>query len=147
MTIQERFEHYEKYRGELEADICLLREMLGLDLPDPEGNLKDLGQLLKRLQSSLDFINNEHIEKRMEHAWMRFSQLSSLDWAIQSRPTREREILECLIVNRLTWDETADHLHIGRRTVQRLRRKAFDDLDQLMAEDPDFKALFSEEDA
>lgn len=125
MTIQQRFESYEKFRCELEADICALAGMLELSIPEPDGNLNELGQVLKQIQSSLDFVCDEQIEKRMEHARMRLSDLIKLDYAIRSRPPRQRDILYGLYVKRLSWQELEQELHISQMTISRDRNEAF----------------------
>lgn len=125
MTVQERFESYEKYRCELEADICALAGMLELSIPEPDGNLNELGQVLKQIQSSLDFVCDEQIEKRMEHAKMRIRELQMLDYAIRSRPQRQREILYGLYVRRLSWQELEQELHVSQMTISRDRNEAF----------------------
>lgn len=125
MTIQERFESYEKYKCELEADICILAGMLELSIPEPDGSLNELGQVLKQIQSSLDFVCDEQIEKRMEHARMRLRELQMLDFAIRSRPQRQREILHGLYVRRLSWQELEQELHVSQMTISRDRNEAF----------------------
>ena len=125
MTIQERFESYEKYRCELEADICALAGMLELSIPEPDGSLIELGQVLKQIQSSLDFVCDEQIEKRMEHARKRLRELMKLDCAIRSRPLRQRDILYGLYVRRLSWQELEQELHISQMTISRDRNEAF----------------------
>ncbi len=125
MTIQERFESYEKYRCELEADICALAGMLELSIPEPDGSLIELGKVLKQIQSSLDFVCDEQVEKRMEHARMRLQELMKLDYAIRSRQLRQRDILYCLYVRRLSWQELEQELHISQMTISRDRNEAF----------------------
>ncbi len=125
MTMQERFESYEKYRCELEADICALAGMLELSIPEPDGSLIELGQVLKQIQSSLDFVSDEQVEKRMEHARMRLRELMKLDYAIRSRPLRQRDILYGLYVRRLSWQELEQELHISQMTISRDRNEAF----------------------
>ncbi|MGI6545974.1 MAG: sigma factor-like helix-turn-helix DNA-binding protein [Fastidiosipilaceae bacterium] len=125
MTIQQRFESYERYRCELEADICALAGMLELSIPEPDGSLNELGQVLKQIQSSLDFVCDEEIEKRMEHARMRLRELMKLDCAIRSRPLRQRDILYGLYVRRLSWQELEQELHISQMTISRDRSEAF----------------------
>ena len=125
MTIQQRFESYERYRCELEADICALAGMLELSIPEPDGSLNELGQVLKQIQSYLDFVCDEEIEKRMEHARMRLRELMKLDCAIRSRPLRQRDILYGLYVRRLSWQELEQELHISQMTISRDRSEAF----------------------
>ena len=125
MTIKQRFESYERYRCELEADICALAGMLELSIPEPDGSLNELGQVLKQIQSSLDFVCDEEIEKRMEHARMRLRELMKLDCAIRSRPLRQRDILYGLYVRRLSWQELEQELHISQMTISRDRSEAF----------------------
>lgn len=134
MTIQERFEAYEMYRGELEADLCMLADVLHLDRVEPDGNINELGQMLKRIEASVDFTASESIEKRLEHARMRFKQLTLLEWAIRSRPKRQQEILRGLYVERLSWRELVDTLHISPMTVSRDRAQAFSDLKDVLTE-------------
>ena len=80
MTIEQRLKKYDRFRNELEADICTLSYMLNLNVIEPDGDLTQLNELLKRLQGSLDFVCDERIEERMAHARMRFRQLAT--WII-----------------------------------------------------------------
>lgn len=137
VTIQELFENNERYRGELEADICMLRDMLEQEMPEPDGALSELGQMLKHLQGCADFVNSEQVDFRLEHAYLRFRQLSFLEWAIKSRPKRQRMILQQLYVEKKSWQELERELHISQMTISRDRNKAFKDLEAEFLSWPD----------
>jgi DNA-directed RNA polymerase specialized sigma subunit len=61
----------------------------------------------------------------MEHAKMRIRELQMLDYAIRSRPQRQREILYGLYVRRLSWQELEQELHVSQMTISRDRNEAF----------------------
>ena len=134
MKIQEQFENYERYRGELEADLCMLADILHVEMPEPDGNTNVLGRMLRKIEASVDFVADDRIEKRLEHAKMRFKQLTLLEWAIRSRPRRQQEILYGLYVERLSWQELMDELHVSQMTISRDRKQAFTDLEKVLPE-------------
>ena len=142
MTIEQRLKKYDRFRNELEADICTLSYMLNLNLIEPDGDLTQLNELLKRLQGSLDFVCDERIEERMAHARMRFRQLATLDYLIRSCPTDERIALQSLFVDKLSWDETSSLLNVSRVTLHRIRRRALDRLEEKMKTDLSLSHLF-----
>lgn len=142
MTIEQRLKKYDRFRNELEADICTLSYMLNLNLIEPDGDLTQLNELLKRLQGSLDFVCDERIEERMAHARMRFRQLAALDYLIRICPRDERIALQSLFVDKLSWDETSSRLNVSRVTLHRIRRRALDRLEEKMKADLPLSHLF-----
>lgn len=134
MKIQEKFENYERYRGELEADLCLLADTLHLEIPEPDGDTNALGQILRKMEASVDFMTDERIEKRLEHAKICFEQLTFLDWAIRSRSKRQQRILQGLYVERLSWQELIEELHVSPMTISRDRKQAFLDIEKTLSD-------------
>ncbi len=143
--MEQLLDNYERFHNELEADLYLLQMMLQLDRQEPLGDTIELGAVLKYLRGCADFVNDETIDMRLEHAELRFRQLSYLDWMIKSLPIQEREIINGFICYDENWEDVARRLYISRATYYRLRQKAIATLEQKVERDPVFADLFQDE--
>ena len=79
VKIESILNNYELYRNELEADLCLLQNMLGLDAKEPGETIAELGQMLRFIKGCTDFMYDVRVEQRLEHAELRFKQIS-ISW-------------------------------------------------------------------
>lgn len=147
MKIEKLLENYELYKNELEADLYLLQMMLQQNMPDASGDTVELGKVLKHLKGCADFVNDAAVDNRLQHAEMRFRQLSYLEWLIKSLPNQEREILSRLILIGESWENVTDRLYISRATLYRLKQKATESLEQKVKQDPAYEDLFQDENA
>jgi DNA-directed RNA polymerase specialized sigma subunit len=145
MKIEKLLENYELYKNELEADLYLLQMMLQQNMPDASGDTVELGKVLKHLKGCADFVNDAAVDNRLQHAEMRFRQLSYLEWLIKSLPNQEREILSSLILIGESWENVTDRLYISRATLYRLKQKATESLEQKVKQDPAYEDLFQDE--
>lgn len=144
MRINELLSNYENYHNELEADLCLLQGMLQQDMPEPGGSLPELSFMLKKLSCCAEFTNNAIVDLRLQHAKLRMRQLSIAEWAINSRPERQRLILQGLYLEGKSWQELQLELHISQTTIARERNKALKDIQKELDTWPEIKNLMLE---
>lgn len=143
--IEKMLNNYERFQNELEADLDLLQRMLEQDMPDlSPGDTAALGKRLKQLKACADFVQNEEIDRRVEHAELRFRQLSYLDWMIKSRPQYEQEMIQTLWLEKLSVTQAAERLFISRSAVYRRKQKVLVGLDALIKENDWLLGLWDE---
>lgn len=144
MKIEQILDNYELYRNELEADLYLLQQMLSLDAKEHEGSTTELGQTLRFIKGCTDFISDSRIEQRLEHAELRFKQLSTLDWLIKSRSKEEQEIINALWIDGLSLANAAERFYISKSTMFRKKQNLLDSLESVLQDNLSFRELWNE---
>lgn len=142
--IEKILNNYERFQNELEADLDLLQRMLEQDMPDPSGDTAALGKKLKQLKACADFVQNEQVDRRVEHAELRLRQLSYLDWMIKSRPQNERDIIQALWIEKLSVTQAAERLFISRSAIYRRKQKVLAGMEALVKENDWLLGLWDE---
>jgi DNA-directed RNA polymerase specialized sigma subunit len=129
VKIESILNNYELYRNELEADLCLLQNMLGLDAKEPGETIAELGQMLRFIKGCTDFMYDVRVEQRLEHAELRFKQISMLDWLIRSRTMEEQKIINALYVEGLSLAKAAERFYISKSTMFRRKQNLLSSLE------------------
>ena len=97
-------------------------------------NLSDkTAQIAMNYRERLNQMNREwyeHLEWRLRCV---SDELDFFESAIRSLSGELSRVMACLVLDGLTWDATADLLHMSRANVGKLRKKAIVELDILYA--------------
>lgn len=142
--MEQLLNNYERYHNELEADLYLLQMMLQQDRPEPSGNTIELGVILNYLKGCADFVHDEVIDLRLNHAELRFRQLSYLDWMIKSRPQEEQEVIQALWFEKLSLAEAADKFYISKTSMHRRKQEILSSLEAFYQSNKTMQELWNE---
>lgn len=122
-NVKTLFENYHVIVGELEASLYVMSKYLELDMKEAS-----LAKQVKRINACAEFLDGDQFIQ-VELINKRYKEFCFLTWAIQSRPEKQRKILEGIYINGQSWSNIQDELFISSSSLSRERKKAFDALE------------------
>ena len=131
MKVVELFENYVEIKARFLGDLFWLNGRAKQYMGEPGDEITDWDLWLKRIHACAEFMSDDAFTDILRRAERSYQQLFFVEWALRTRPVKERDILKALYLEGKTWSDLGAKLGVSSSTISRLKNQAMDSVEKL----------------